>query len=116
MKKHRGSDYALNKYSMGNVYRFEDRIIEVPLEDYLQENSDKTEQIFRNEKFYPTKCILNRYVWKQHRGTSRFHLTDWKKQKLVLCLLSKAAPFCPVLYHRHHASFWIRVGRAWRTA
>lgn len=45
-KNYRNSDYALNKYSTGIVYRFSGEIVEVTLEDYLVENPDKTEQDF----------------------------------------------------------------------
>ena len=50
MKKFRGSDYALNKFSDGIVYRFTDRTLEITLEDYLAENPGKTEQDFRELK------------------------------------------------------------------
>lgn len=46
MKNYRDSDYALNKFSEGIVYRFADRIVEITLEDYLMENPDKTAQDF----------------------------------------------------------------------
>lgn len=45
-KNYMNSDYALNKFSAGIVYRFNGQIIEVTLEDYLAENPDKTEQDF----------------------------------------------------------------------
>lgn len=50
MKKYQGSDYALNKFSDGIVYRFADRTLEITLEDYLAENPGKTEQDFRELK------------------------------------------------------------------
>ena len=46
MKNYKDSDYALNKFSEGIVYRFADRIVEITLEDYLAENTDKTAQDF----------------------------------------------------------------------
>lgn len=46
MKNYRKSDYALNKYRKGIVYKFADGIVEVTLEDYLRENPDKTETDF----------------------------------------------------------------------
>lgn len=46
MENYRDSDYALNKYSENIVYRFDNRIVEVTLADYLAENPDKTEQDF----------------------------------------------------------------------
>lgn len=50
MKNYTDSDYALNKFSEGIVYKFADRIVEVTLEDYLSENPDRTEQDFRELK------------------------------------------------------------------
>jgi DNA-binding CsgD family transcriptional regulator len=47
MKNYTDSDYALNKYSEGIVYRFADGIVEVTLADYLAENPGKTEADFR---------------------------------------------------------------------
>ena len=46
MKNYRNSDYALNKFSQGIVYKFSDSIVEVTLEDYLRTNPGKTEQDF----------------------------------------------------------------------
>jgi RNA polymerase sigma factor (sigma-70 family) len=46
MKNFTDSDYALNKYSGGIVYRFADGIMEVTLSDFLAENPDKTEADF----------------------------------------------------------------------
>lgn len=46
MKKYKNSDYALNKFSQGIVYKFADRIVEITLLDYLAENPSKTEQDF----------------------------------------------------------------------
>lgn len=46
MKNFKDSDYALNKFSEGIVYRFADRIVEITLDDYLTENPGKTEQDF----------------------------------------------------------------------
>jgi len=47
MKNYKDSDYALNKYSGGIVYRFADGIVEVTLTDYLAEHPGKTEEDFR---------------------------------------------------------------------
>lgn len=46
MKNYRNSDYAINKFSKGIVYRFANRTMEITLADYLAENPDKTEQDF----------------------------------------------------------------------
>ncbi len=50
MKNYKDSDYALNKYSGGIVYKFAGRIVEVTLEDYLSENPSKTAEDFRELK------------------------------------------------------------------
>lgn len=47
MKNYTDSDYALNKYSAGIVYRFADSIVEVTLADYLAGNPGKSEADFR---------------------------------------------------------------------
>lgn len=44
------SDYAVNKYATGIVYRFAGETVEVTLEDYLRENPDKSEHDFRELK------------------------------------------------------------------
>jgi DNA-directed RNA polymerase specialized sigma24 family protein len=46
LKNYKDSDYALNKFSEGIVYRFADRIVEITLEDYLAENPGRTAQDF----------------------------------------------------------------------
>ena len=48
MKNYKDSDYALNKYSEGIVYKFADRIVEITLSAYLTENPDKTAEDFGN--------------------------------------------------------------------
>ena len=47
MKNYTDSDYALNKYSEGIVYRFADKIVVVTLAYYLAENPDKTAEDFK---------------------------------------------------------------------
>ena len=50
MYNYRKSDYAINKNSPNIVYRFHNEIIEITLEDYLEENPDKTEHDFAELK------------------------------------------------------------------
>ena len=50
MKNYKDTDYALNKYSKGIVYKFSDGIIETTLDDYLRENPEKTEEDFKKLK------------------------------------------------------------------
>jgi DNA-directed RNA polymerase specialized sigma24 family protein len=46
LKNYKESDYALNKYSQGIVYKFANQIIQITLSDYLAENASKTERDF----------------------------------------------------------------------
>lgn len=69
MKNYKDSDYAINKFSAGIVYRFTDRIIEVTLEDYLVENPGKTELDFRELKALSDE-MYHQQVIHEHR-TSR---------------------------------------------
>lgn len=50
MENYKDSDYALNKYSGGIVYRFADGIKEVTLADFLAENPGMPESDFRKFK------------------------------------------------------------------
>ena len=50
MRNYKDSDYALNRYSQGIVYKFADGIVEVTLEEYLRDNPDKTETDFAELK------------------------------------------------------------------
>ena len=60
MKKYQDTDYALNKFSKGIVYKFTDNIIEITLSDYLSENPEKTA-----EDFYKFKAISDEIYLKQ---------------------------------------------------
>ncbi len=61
MKGYNKSDYAINKYSAGIVYRFADETIEVTLEVYLRENPDKTEANFRELKAISDAIYCEQY-------------------------------------------------------
>lgn len=50
MRNYKDSDYALNRYSQGIVYKFADGIVEVTLEAFLRDNPDKTEEDFAELK------------------------------------------------------------------
>lgn len=50
MRNYQESDYALNKYSEGIVYKFADGIVEVTLADYLRDNPDRTAEDFAKLK------------------------------------------------------------------
>jgi DNA-directed RNA polymerase specialized sigma subunit, sigma24 homolog len=59
MKNYRDSDYALNKYSDGIVYRFADTTVVVTPADFLVENPDKTVEDFNVLKDYSDTDYLN---------------------------------------------------------
>jgi hypothetical protein len=58
MKNYTKSDYAINKFSKGIVYRFADCTVEVTLTDYLAENPDKTLADFIELKELSDKLYL----------------------------------------------------------
>lgn len=62
MKNYKKSDYAINKYASGIVYRTADQIIEITLSDYLETNPDKTEQ-----DFYELKALSDEIYLEQDR-------------------------------------------------
>ena len=73
MKNYKESDYALNKFSEGIVYRFADRIVEITLEDYLAENPGKTAEDFLELKALPDE-IYHQQVIDENR-TSRLDVS-----------------------------------------
>ena len=74
MKNYRDSDYALNKYSKGIVYRFADATVEVTLEDYLAENPGRTEQDFRELKALSDKLYLEQVTDENAQTYKNFSL------------------------------------------
>ena len=66
MRNYKDSDYALNKYSEGIVYKFTDVTIEVTLEDYLRDNPDKTEA-----DFMKLKTLSDEIYYQQDRHEQR---------------------------------------------
>jgi DNA-directed RNA polymerase specialized sigma24 family protein len=58
MKNYQSSDYAVNKFADGIVYRFADQTVEVTLSDYLLENPDKTEADFAQLKALSDEMYL----------------------------------------------------------
>ena len=72
-QNYRNSDYALNKFSKGIVYRFQGQIVEVTLADYLAENPDKSEQDFLELKAISDE-IYHQQVVDQNR-TSRLDVS-----------------------------------------
>lgn len=74
MKNYRESDYALNKYSKGIVYKFADGIVVVTLEDYLRENPDKTEADFQAIKRLSDEWYLDQVRLETAQGNKRVSL------------------------------------------
>ena len=74
MKNYRESDYALNKYSKGIVYKFADGIVVVTLEDYLRENPDKTEADFQALKRLSDEWYLEQVRLETAQGNKRVSL------------------------------------------
>ena len=66
MHNYKDSDYALNKYSGGIVYKFADGIVEVTQEDYLRANPDKTE-----DDFAELKALSDEIYYQQDRQEHR---------------------------------------------
>lgn len=66
MKNYKISDYALNKYSAGIVYRFNGQTITVTLADYLADNPDKNEQDFQE-----LKILSDTIYYEEDRAESR---------------------------------------------
>ncbi|MDD4698896.1 MAG: RNA polymerase subunit sigma-24 [Oscillospiraceae bacterium] len=58
MKNYRESDYALNKYSEGIVYRFANETIELTLEDFLRKTPGATEAAFLKWKAFSDSDYL----------------------------------------------------------
>lgn len=73
MKNYKDSDYALNKYSQGIVYKFADGIVEITLEAYLRENPGRTEADFLELKALSDE-IYHEQVVQEHR-TSRLDIS-----------------------------------------
>ena len=73
MKNYKDSDYALNKFSEGIVYRFADRIVEITLEDYLAENPGRTAEDFLELKALSDE-IYHQQVTHENR-TSRLDVS-----------------------------------------
>jgi len=66
LKNYTDSDYAINKYSEGIVYKFADGIVEVTLADYLRDNPGKTE-----EDFARLKALSDEIYHQQDRQAQR---------------------------------------------
>ena len=74
MKNYRDSDYALNKYREGIVYKFADEIVEITLEDFLRENPEKTERDFRDLKALSDEWYLEQVRLETAQGNKQVPL------------------------------------------
>ncbi len=73
IKNYKDSDYALNKFSKGIVYRFADRVIEITLEDYLAETPGRAVKDFEKLKTLSDE-IYHQQVMQENR-TSRLDVS-----------------------------------------
>lgn len=73
LRNYKDSDYALNKYSEGIVYKFTDVTIEVTLKDYLRDNPDKTEADFMELKTLSDEIYYQQD--RQEQRTSRLNVS-----------------------------------------
>ncbi|WP_312432333.1 sigma factor-like helix-turn-helix DNA-binding protein [Lacrimispora sp.] len=73
MKNYKDSDYALNKFSEGIVYKFADRVVEITLEDYLTENPSKTAEDFLELKALSDEIYHQQVI--QENRTSRLDVS-----------------------------------------
>lgn len=71
MKNFDKSDYALNKFSEGIVYKFSDGIREITKEQYLRENPDKTEEDFLRLKAISDEIFLEEIRYETAQGCKR---------------------------------------------
>jgi len=84
MRHYTNSDYALNKYSKGIVYRSVDGIIEITLEEYLQDNPCKTMTDFYELKEISDSIYLTQ-VKNENAQTRKDTPLDYVDEAL-LCL------------------------------
>lgn len=89
MKNYKDSDYAINKYKEGIVYKFADGIVEVTLEDYLRENPDKQEEDFIALKRLSDE-IYHQQIIQEHRTSRLDESLDAMEDKDSLVVISSA--------------------------
>ena len=86
MRNYKDSDYALNRYSKGIVYKFADGIVEITLEDYLRDNPDKTE-----EDFAELKAMSDEIYYQQDRQEYRVSHRDVSSSGMEDTLVASAS-------------------------
>ncbi|MEA4847020.1 MAG: RNA polymerase subunit sigma-24 [Clostridiaceae bacterium] len=95
MKNYKDSDYALNKFSEGIVYRFADRIVEIRLEGYLAENPGRTAQ-----DFLELKALSDEIYYQQVTHENRISRLDVSINGLEETEQLAAPPFDLDLIHK----------------
>ncbi len=86
MKNYRDSDYAVNKYASGIVYRFANQTVTVTLADYLRENPSKTEADFARLKALSDELYLEQD--RQDNAQSRKIVSIHSLEERELCAAS----------------------------
>lgn len=76
MKNFDKSDYALNKFSEGIVYKFSDEIRVITKEQYLRENPDKTEEDFLRLKAISDEIFLEEIRLETAQGRKMVSIND----------------------------------------
>ena len=83
MSNYTNSDYALNKFSKGIVYRFADEIVEVTLADYLAANPSKTEADFLALKEFSDADYHDEVVTTQRHTRKNISLADADESQMA---------------------------------
>ena len=86
MQNYTSSDYALNKYSKGIVYRFVGGVREITLTDYLADNPNKTKEDFLALKELSDAIYLEQ-VQDENAQTKKNTAYD-ELDETTLCVLS----------------------------
>ena len=83
MKNFDKSDYALNKFSEGIVYKFSNEIREITKEQYLRENPNKTEEDFLKLKEISDEIFLDEIRYETAQGRNCFTQSLLLLDKLI---------------------------------
>jgi len=86
VKNYKDSDYALNKFSAGIVYRFADAVMEVSLADFLAENPGKTPADFEALKKFSDNDYLDQA--RAENAQTNKNISFDKLEKILLCRAS----------------------------
>ena len=78
------SDYALNKFSEGIVYKFSNEIREITKEQYLRENPNETEGDFLKLKEISDEIFLDEIRYETAQGRKLVPTEDLEKLILLL--------------------------------